>query len=167
MKKIEEILRKIITALLKIIHKDKQEGLVTSLVQFVKFGLVGVTNTVLSYIIIVLVLRILQPYNVRWDYVAALVVTFILTVAWSFFWNNKYVFKTDEGQTRNVWKALFKTYMAYGFTGIILTNILSYLWIDALGISKYISPLINLIITIPLNFLINKLWAFKSEPASN
>ena len=60
-------------------------------------------------------------------------------------------------------KALLKTYMAYGFTGIILNNILSFIWIDKVGISKFIAPLINLIVSVPLNFIINKLWAFKSE----
>ena len=55
-----------------------------------------------------------------------------------------------------------KTYMAYGFTGIILNNILSFIWIDKVGISKFIALLINLIVSVPLNFVINKLWTFKA-----
>ena len=31
---------------------------------------------------------------------------------------------------------------------------------DLLGISQYLGPVINLLITIPLNFILNKLWAF-------
>jgi putative flippase GtrA len=53
--------------------------------------------------------------------------------------------------------------MSYGFTGIILNNILSYIWIDMLGISKVVAPLINMIIGVPINFIINKLWAFRSQ----
>ena len=166
MKKLDEIIRRIVIALLKIIHKENQEKLVTSLTQFVKFGLIGATNTVLSYVINILVLKLLQPYQLSWDYVAGNVIAFIISVAWSFYWNNKYVFTQEEGQKRNIWKALLKTYLAYGFTGIILTNLLSYVWIDLLGISKYVAPLINLVISIPLNFVINKLWAFKTESAS-
>lgn len=166
MKKLDEIIRRIVIALLKIIHKENQEKLVTSLTQFVKFGLIGATNTVLSYVINILVLKFLQPYQLSWDYVAGNVIAFIISVAWSFYWNNKYVFTQEEGQKRNIWKALLRTYLAYGFTGIILTNLLSYVWIDLLGISKYVAPLINLVISIPLNFVINKLWAFKTEPAS-
>ena len=30
-------------------------------------------------------------------------------------------------------------------------------------ISKYLAPLINLVVSIPVNFLMNKLWAFKGE----
>ena len=69
----------------------------------------------------------------------------------------------QEGQQRSVWKALLKTYLAYGFTGIILNNILSWLWITKFGISKFIAPVINLIVSVPLNFIINKLWAFRAE----
>jgi len=165
--KLNEFIQKVIASILKIFHKEDKTELAASLVQFVKFGLIGVTNTLISYAINVLVLKLLQPYHLSWDYVAGNVVAFVLSVLWSFYWNNKYVFVEDEGQERNKWLALLKTYIAYGFTGIILTNILSYVWIDILGISKYIAPLINLIISIPLNFLINKLWAFKSKPVSD
>ncbi len=164
MKKLDEMIRKIVVFLLKVIHKEDKSELITSLAQFIKFGLVGITNTAISYGINVLVLKILQPYHLGWDYVAGNVIAFILSVLWSFYWNNKYVFVTEEGQKRDTWQALLKTYISYGFTGIILTNILSYVWIDVLGISKYIAPLINLVISIPLNFIINKLWAFRTKP---
>ena len=164
MNRFDRVVRSIVTFLLKIIHKEKQENLVNTLTQFVKFGLVGATNTAIAYGINVLVLKILQPYNLSWDYVAGNVVSFVLSVLWSFYWNNKYVFTTEEGQKRNLWAALLKTYISYGFTGIILTNVLSWLWIDVLGISKYIAPLINLVFSIPINFVMNKLWAFRTSP---
>ncbi len=163
MTKLDEIIRKIVVTFLKIFHKENKEKTIVTLTQFIKFGLVGVTNTALSYGINVFVLKILQPYHLEWDYVAGNVTAFILSVLWSFFWNNKYVFVEEKGQKRNKLTALIKTYISYGLTGIVLTNILSYVWIEILGISKYIAPLINLIISIPLNFLINKLWAFKTK----
>ena len=55
---------------------------------------------------------------------------------------------------------MFKTYCAYALTGLILNNVLLYLWISVLGINKMIAPIINLIINIPINFFMNKLWAF-------
>jgi len=163
MSKFEDSARQLILWAFRLIRKEPQKNTVDGLVQFVKFGIVGASNTVISYILNILVLKILQPYHLSWDYVAGNLVAFFLSVLWSFYWNNKYVFVRGDGEKRSMWKSLFKTYIAYGFTGIILTNILSYVWIDVLGISKYIAPLINLLISIPLNFLINKLWAFKSE----
>jgi putative flippase GtrA len=64
-------------------------------------------------------------------------------------------------------RVLLRTYACYGFTGIILNNILSTLWIKGLGISKYISPLLNLFITIPVNYLTNKYWAYAKKDDSD
>lgn len=94
------------------------------------------------------------------DYIIANVVSWVLSVLWSFYWNNKFVFKKEEGEHRNIWAALFKTYVSYGFTGLILNNVLSVIWVSVLHVSKMIAPIINLIINIPINFFLNKIWAF-------
>ncbi len=149
--------------LFKILHKDLTEEAKAGFLQFVKFGLVGVTNTVIGYVLNIGVLLLLKSYEVGWDYIAANIVSFALSVLWSFMLNSIFVFKEEEGEKRNPWKTLLKTYIAYGFTGIVLNNVLSFIWINVFGISKYIAPLINLIISIPVNFFMNKLWAFKGE----
>lgn len=157
---LEQILYFIIVKVLHLSVLDKNwEGFM----QFVKFGIIGLSNTVISYILNVAVLLILSPFSVSWDFFAGNMVGFLLSVLWSFYWNNHFVFTMQEGQQRSVWKALLKTYLAYGFTGIILNNILSWLWITKFGISKFIAPVINLIVSVPLNFIINKLWAFRAE----
>ena len=163
MRKPGEIIRGIVVRLLQVFKKEPNENTVNNLVQFVKFGIVGLTNTAISYGLNVLVLKILQPYHLSWDYVVANVVAFVLSVLWSFYWNNKYVFTKQEGESRSIWRTLLKTYVSYSFTGILLTNVLSWVLIDQLGVSKYVAPLINLVISVPLNFLINKLWAFKDS----
>lgn len=55
---------------------------------------------------------------------------------------------------------LLKTYISYSFTGLFLSSALNWLWIDVAGLSKMIAPLINLCITVPLNFVLNKFWVF-------
>jgi len=129
--------------------------------QFIKFGMVGVTNTLLSYGINIAVLYLLKEYGLHYDYVIANVVAFLISVLWSFYWNNRLVFEKREG-TNNILRALLKTYIAYGVTGIVLNNILSFVWIDIIGISKLIAPMINLVFSVPINFLLNKYWAFKN-----
>ena len=157
---LEQILYFIIVKVLHLSVLDKNwEGFM----QFVKFGIIGLSNTAISYILNVAVLLILSPFSVSWDFFAGNMVGFLLSVLWSFYWNNRFVFTMQEGQQRSVWKALLKTYLAYGFTGIILNNILSWLWITKFGISKFIAPVINLVVSVPLNFIINKLWAFRAE----
>lgn len=147
----------------KILHKEPSPEVTEGFLQFVKFGIVGVTNTLLSYLINVAVLLVLAPHHVPWDYFAGNIISFILSVLWSFYWNNKYVFVQNSGAKRNLWKALLKTYACYSFTGLILANVLSFVWVDLLGISKFLAPLINLIISVPVNFLLNKYWAFRSD----
>lgn len=160
---IEHIARAILDFVYGLFHKNLDEEMFLAFIQFVKFGIVGASNTIISYVLNVIVLVMLQPLGVSWDFIAGNVVAFVLSVLWSFYWNNKFVFTVQEGEKRSIWKALLKTYVAYGFTGIILNNILSWLWINVFGISKYIAPLINLIISVPVNFVINKLWAFRTD----
>lgn len=141
------------------INPDKLKNLV----QFIKFGIVGITNTVISYSIYSLILFSLRGFDLSGDYIIGNIVSFILSVLWSFYWNNRFVFKAKYGEKRNILITLIKTYVAYGFTGIVLSNILSFIWIDKIGISKYISPILNLFISVPLNFIINKMWAYRKQ----
>ena len=149
--------------LLKIVHVELSEDKWAGLLQFIKFGIVGLSNTAISYVLNVLVLLALRRWEVSWDFVAANIVAFVLSVLWSFYWNNRFVFVVQDGEQREIGRALAKTYLSYGFTGIILNNILSWLWISVFGISKYVAPLINLLISVPINFIMNKFWAFKSQ----
>ena len=129
-------------------------------IQFVKFGVVGVSNTLISYVVYLLLVAL------GVNYLLASIIGFIVGVFNSFHWNNKYVFVEGENENRSKLKAFFKTFMAYAGTGLILSNILLFLWVDTLGIPKELGPLINLFITVPLNFIINKLWAFKKATVS-
>lgn len=144
----------------KIIKKDLTDKKRQTFKEFLQFGLVGVSNTIISYLLYVVTLLLVSKSGVKFDYIIANIVSWLLSVLWSFYWNNKFVFKKEEGEERNIWAALFKTYVSYGFTGLILNNILSVLWVSVLHISKMLAPIINLVISIPINFFMNKLWAF-------
>lgn len=161
--RIDRKIKQMILAAFRLLRRELSEEAADSLTQFVKFCFVGVTNTAVSYAVNVLVLALLSPAQLKWDYVAGNVMTFLLSVLWSFYWNNKYVFTLKDGQKRSIFPALMKTYAAYALTGIVLNNLLSYVWIEQLHISKYVAPLLNLCFSIPLNFLINKKWAFRAE----
>ena len=95
------------------------------------------------------------------DYLIAQVIAFVLSVLWSFYWNRKYVFNSEDGEAVPWYKALIKTYISYAFTGLFLNTVLAVLWVQILGISKMIAPIVNLLISVPLNFIMNKFWAFK------
>ena len=164
---IEKIVVFFLGLFFRVFHKELKEETKKGFLQFIKFGLVGVTNTVIGYLLYVGTLFVLKPYDVRWDFVAANTVMFVLSVFWSFMLNSHFVFKKEQGESRNFLKALMKTYLSYGFTGIVLNNILLLVWINVLSISKFIAPLLNLIVSVPVNFFMNKLWAFKTEKTSD
>lgn len=157
---IEKIYMFFVELLFKIIKKDLTYKKRQTFKEFLQFGLVGVSNTIISYLLYVVTLLLVSKSGVKFDYIIANIVSWLLSVLWSFYWNNKFVFKKEEGEKRNIWAALFKTYVSYGFTGLILNNILSVLWVSVLHISKMLAPIINLVISIPINFFMNKLWAF-------
>ena len=88
------------------------------------------------------------------------IVGWVVSVANAFFWSNRYVFRNEDNSAAAIAKRILKTYLTYGST-FLLATLLLYLEVQVWDISEWIAPLINLLITIPLNFFLNKLWAFK------
>lgn len=126
------------------------------LVQFVKFGIVGVSNTLIS-----LAVYYLCVYALDWHYQIGNVLGFIISVTNAYYWNSKYVFKTGERRFfAEHAKAYAKTVAAYGGT-FLLSMWLLWLWVEKLGVSEAVAPVINLLITVPLNYVINKFWTFR------
>ncbi|MCQ5128033.1 GtrA family protein [Butyricicoccus faecihominis] len=124
--------------------------------QFVKFGIVGLSNTIIS-----LGVYWLCFYGLHWHYQISNLIGFIISVTNAYYWNSKYVFMNTRqvGLSAQI-VAYFKVFLSYGGTYLFGVALL-YVWVEKLGISEGIAPIINLIITIPLNFLLNKLWAFR------
>lgn len=119
--------------------------------QFIKFGIVGISNTFISLLIYYALIYF------KTNYILANTVGFIASVINAYYWNNKFVFKkSDEGNV----KPLIKSFISYGMT-FLLSTIMLVVLVRNLGLSEISAPIINLLITIPLNFLLNKFWTFK------
>ncbi len=164
-KKAWNVIEKIMYVMVvKVLHITILEKNWESFLQFVKFGIIGVSNTVISYVIYIVSLLVLQKNSLfeTTDYLLAQILGFLLSVLWSFYWNRKYVFDANQGQVPWL-QALWKTYVSYAFTGLFLNTVLSMLWVELLGISKVIAPIFNIVINVPINFLMNKFWAFKKR----
>lgn len=161
-KLIEKIVSVVLKGMFSLIGKELSEEALESFMQFVKFGIVGVSNTVISYLLYVISLFTFRQLGIlpKSGYLVAQGIAFVLSVLWSFYWNNKVVFAAGDSE-RNLWQALLKTYVSYSFTGLFLNSILLVLWVQVFHISEFIAPIINLLISVPLNFILNKLWAFK------
>ena len=121
--------------------------------QFVKFGLVGVSNTVISIVI----------YNallfIGVHYIIAYTVAFLVSVVNAYIWNKKFVFNRQPAGGR---KTFFRVFLSYGSTYLLGMGML-YVLVRYAGISERLAQILILFVTIPVNFLLNKLWAFKEK----
>ena len=126
------------------------------IIQFIKFGLVGVSNTLVSWICY---------YSILWIddnlYMVGSLVGTVVSIANAFFWNDRFVFKGVEHDWRSRLRRLGKTYVSYGGTSL-LSMLLLWVEVQFFNVGKVIAPIVNLLITIPLNFLINKFWTFRN-----
>lgn len=149
--------------------------------QFIRFGLVGVSNTLVSYVAYALTFKLTD------NYFLANVLSWLISVLNAYLWQNLFVFREDTGAQKRIWwKVLVKTYLAYAFTGLFLNNVLLWLWVDVIDISRfaagfiafladyglkmsgrefagYVGPFLNMVFVIPINFVMNKFWAYRQE----
>lgn len=136
--------------LFKKLGVNNKESLKALILQFIKFTLVGISN-VITNLGIYYILVYCKVY-----YLLANSIGYLIGILNSYFWNSKFVFK----RKKNIATTIFKTFVVYGFT-LLISTILLYLMVDLINISDKIAPLINLILTTPINFLLNKFWAYK------
>ena len=126
-----------------------------SVIQFLKFSIVGLSNTIVSYLVYAARCCIGVNYSV------ANIVSYFAGVINSFYWNNKYVFDNERSDLSSLISSFSKLLASSAFTGLIINNILLYFWVSVLGISSILGPLLNLFVTYPLNYILSKYWAFK------
>ena len=131
-------------------------------VQFFKFGAVGISSTLISLGVY---------YSLVYTglhYLAANVVGFVVSVCNAYFWNSKFVFKyntentvdDNNKKTRRFSVTFVKTFVMYGST-FALGSLLLFIMVDILDVSEWIAPLLNLCVTVPINFFVSKFWVFK------
>ena len=161
---------------------------IKSALQFFKFCIVGLSNTIICEGIYVVLLFLGVHYlaaNIRGN---------LISILNAYYWSNKYVFKAEEGEERVWWKVLLKTYATYGFSMLLSAGLLVF-WLELVQLEQFMGPvlqllgsigilgllskcgilleakllaeilaaMINLIITIPLNYVINKYWAYRKN----
>lgn len=132
------------------------------MVQVLLFALVGFSSALVNMGIYNLVLWGMQKLGwlPGYDYLVALFFGFVISVAWAFFFNRRFVFRSPGAP----WKeSLIKVYITYSITGIGLSSLLSLLWVQVFDIPKEIVTIVNDILCFPVNFLLNKYWSFRKK----
>lgn len=132
--------------------------------QFIKFSIVGLSNTIISlsvtYITMYVAVTLCKnlSYNNSVLVFLASILGFAVGVLNSYYWNNKYVFKkTSSGHII----PLLKSYICYGVIFILAYALNEFVFTKCLRLPSYTIPILQVFICTPLNFITNKLWAFK------
>jgi gtrA family integral membrane protein len=120
--------------------------------RFIKFAIVGFGNLFVSLITYYILIYFSINYQI------ANIGGFITGSLNGYIWNKIWVFKNSK---RNM-ASVLKFYLTYLSTWL-LSALLLYIWVEKLGISDKIAPVINVFITTPINYLLNKYWVFKKN----
>jgi putative flippase GtrA len=122
--------------------------------QFLRFGIVGFFNTVFFLAIYYFFIWINPDF-----YLLGSIVGFAITVVIAYILSRKFVF--PEGR-ETAGRSLIKALIAYSFS-FILANGLLVLQVEVIHVSKVLAPILNLFVTVPVNFIINKFWTYKDH----
>ena len=114
--------------------------------KFIKYGIVGIINTIITYPSFILLSNII-------DYTLAIIIIFPLGVLLSYFLNKKFTFTKEKGSM-----IIFFIVM----TAMFLTNFLTtWILVEFVNIIKEISQGIAIVIAFIIHYLLNKKFSFK------
>lgn len=119
-----------------------------------KFGSIGVLNTVLSYLTFVVLIRL----NVH--YLNASGLSFIVGTLFSYVVNSRYTFYAQ----RDIWD--FTKFLSVTLASITFSLLLLYILKSKLGIPVLIAQILIVIIRFPFIYLLMKFVVFQSKRAS-
>ncbi len=122
-----------------------------SIIQFVKFGIVGVSNTLLTAATIWILMKIFHFS----DY-SSNIIGYIIGLINSFIWNRKWTFASNSKLSSTIFK--FMVVFAISYL-IQLGNL--YLLLHFTKIDSYVCQLMSIVVYTCFNFLLNKFYTFK------
>lgn len=118
--------------------------------QFLKFGLVGVSNTVLTFV----VFTILNAVGV-W-YVAASAIGFVVGACNGFLLNRSWTFKGHNGGS----SAALRWTVVQG-CGLVADLGLIYLFVNGAGLPKLVGQAFAIALVVGATFFVNRTWTFR------
>ena len=124
--------------------------------QFLKFAIVGVSNTLISLVVYTVLFKIFGI-----NYLVASAIGFVIGAINGFLLNRAWTFQGHEGDafTPVRW-AIVQT------CGLALDELLLYLGVHELGIDKIIAQALAIVIVVVLTFLANRAWTFRTPAIS-
>jgi putative flippase GtrA len=126
-------------------------------VQFVKFGIVGVSNTVLSLAVYAVLLK---GFGVA--YLAASAIAFAVGTVNGFLWNSRWTFREHVGDALTP----VRWFVVQGF-GLAVNLGLVYVFVHDAGLDKLVGQVCTTAIVTVCTFVANRAWTFRMRPAAD
>jgi putative flippase GtrA len=123
------------------------------LVQFAKFGVVGVSNTLISFVVYTLLLKVFGVW-----YVAASGIGFAVGAVNGFLWNRRWTFRGHVGDALTPVR-----WFVVQASGLLVNLGLVYLFVDGAGLDELVGQAFTIAIVTVLTFFANRSWTFKTQ----
>lgn len=130
----------------------KREDRKTFFFQFVKFGLVGVSNTLITAGVIALLLKVFLLSDLQ-----ANLVGYAAGLVNSFVWNRRWTFRSKSKIKDTVLKFMLIFVVSY----VVQWGVVSLL-LRISNVEPYVCHLLGMVVYTVFNFLLNKFYTFKN-----
>jgi putative flippase GtrA len=128
---------------------------VSVLIQFAKFGIVGVSNTVLAFAVYTLLLKVFGVW-----YLASSAIGFVLGAVNSFLLNRRWTF---HGHVGDAFTPVRWSVVQGGGLGV--NEGLLYVFVHGAGLDKLLGQAFATAVVTVLTFAANRAWTFRVHPA--
>jgi putative flippase GtrA len=137
---------------IRLLHGLRRPANWLQLVRFAFVGGIGFAVNLAVYAFVV--------HAVGLDYHVAAVAAWLVAVMNNFILNRHWTFDAGDGRMHfQAMRFLVVSLVAFGVSLLLLT-----LFVEVAGIAKVPAQALAVATSMPLNFLGNKLWSFRSEP---
>ena len=126
-----------------------------SLKQFIIFGIVGVSNTIVDFVVFWVLIQL------SLHYIIANIVAYGVGMLNSYFWNNKITFKSSRQQSDIIVARRIMRFIAWNGLMLLVSSVLIYAVIELLHWHALISKSVVIVVVLMFQFLGSKKWVFK------
>ena len=123
--------------------------------KLLKFGLVGVVNTTISVLCYILLVKL------GISYILSNIISYILGILNSYYWNKKWVFNYQNSKT-----PVFIKFVAVNLVVLGISTFSLFQFVQVLGLNQYIAQIFSTGIGMIVNFISNKNWTFAANSQS-
>lgn len=136
-------------------NKDSELISKKSMKQFVIFGIIGISNTAVDFIMFWLLIQ------TSLHYVIANIVAYAVGMLNSYLWNNSITFKSRRGNDQNIAVKRITRFIVWNGLMLLLSSALIYAVVEYMHWHALISKLVVTVVILVIQFLGSKKWVFK------